>query len=71
MSLDNDTGKSKQVTPDTTTPDDGLNHGKFSAKEEALFLSGLDLHGRDWKAVAKHVITRDSNSIRYLRSDPF
>jgi esterase/lipase superfamily enzyme len=62
-----DTNSSDQiesVKPPATVVDDGLNHGKFTAEEEVLFLSGLELHGRDWKKIAQHVITRDSNSIR-------
>ena len=31
----------------------------WSEEEEARFLEALDLHGRDWKAGAAHVASRD------------
>jgi hypothetical protein len=77
MSLDNDLKQAEptkqsadlknksKAKPLATSVDDGLNHGKFTDEEEALFLSGLELHGRDWKATAKHMKTRDGNSVRY------
>lgn len=34
----------------------------WSDEEEKLFLEALDLHGRDWKAAAAHVGTRDARA---------
>jgi len=42
----------------------GMNIGAYSDEEESLFLSGLNLYGRDWKKLAEHIKTRDTNSIR-------
>lgn len=34
----------------------------WSEEEEKLFLEALELHGRDWKAAAAHVRTRDARA---------
>ena len=34
----------------------------WSEEEEKLFLEALDLHGRNWKAAAAHVGTRDARA---------
>lgn len=34
----------------------------WSEEEERLFVEALDLHGRDWKAAAAHVKTRDARA---------
>lgn len=34
----------------------------WSEEEEKLFLEALDLHGRDWKAAAAHVGSRDARA---------
>ncbi|KAL1916681.1 uncharacterized protein VTP21DRAFT_5385 [Calcarisporiella thermophila] len=43
---------------------EGMNVGTYSEEEEKLFLEALELYGRDWQALARHIKTRDSNSIR-------
>ncbi|KAK9803462.1 hypothetical protein WJX73_004742 [Symbiochloris irregularis] len=35
----------------------------WSEEEERLYLEGLNLHGRDWKAVASHIGSRDSRAV--------
>lgn len=45
--------------------DTGTNRAQsrgWSEEEEKLFLEALDLHGRDWKAAAAHVGTRDARA---------
>lgn len=45
--------------------DTGTNRAQsrgWSDEEEKLFLEALDLHGRDWKAAAAHVGTRDARA---------
>ncbi|KAJ3129020.1 hypothetical protein HK098_002872 [Nowakowskiella sp. JEL0407] len=42
----------------------GMNTGSYTEEEEARFLEGLELFGRDWKKLMAHIATRDSNSIR-------
>ncbi|CAB4400231.1 hypothetical protein RhiirA5_408298 [Rhizophagus irregularis] len=54
--------KKQKKTPKKILP--GMNIGAYSDEEESLFLSGLDLYGRDWKKLAEHIKTRDTNSIR-------
>ncbi|CAG8462100.1 12482_t:CDS:2 [Funneliformis caledonium] len=41
--------KKQKKTPKTILP--GMNIGAYSDNEETLFLSGLELYGRDWKKV--------------------
>lgn len=41
--------KKQKKTPKKILP--GMNIGAYSDEEESLFLSGLDLYGRDWKKV--------------------
>jgi NAD dependent epimerase/dehydratase family enzyme len=41
--------KKQKKTPRKILP--GMNIGAYSDEEESLFLSGLDLYGRDWKKV--------------------
>lgn len=45
-------------------PNKSFNSGPWSSEEEARFLEGLELYGRDWPALQKHMQTRDSPSIR-------
>ncbi|RIA88950.1 hypothetical protein C1645_825508 [Glomus cerebriforme] len=54
--------KKLKKTPKKILP--GMNIGAYSDEEESLFLSGLELYGRDWKKLAEHIKTRDTNSIR-------
>ena len=45
--------------------DTGTNRSQsrgWSEEEERLFVEALDLHGRDWKAAAAHVGTRDARA---------
>ncbi|KAL6778773.1 MYSM1 [Auxenochlorella protothecoides x Auxenochlorella symbiontica] len=35
----------------------------WSSGEESLFLEALDLHGRDWKKCAEHLVTRDPRAV--------
>ncbi|KAI8343041.1 hypothetical protein BC941DRAFT_86103 [Chlamydoabsidia padenii] len=42
----------------------GYNTGAYTANEEVLFLEGLDLHGRNWNDLSRHMGTRDPHSIR-------
>ncbi|ORX93100.1 hypothetical protein K493DRAFT_262785 [Basidiobolus meristosporus CBS 931.73] len=43
---------------------DGFNTGPYTDEEEKLFLSGLELHGREWKKLVEHMGTRNAESIR-------
>lgn len=43
---------------------EGYNAGVYNELEEKNFLEGLELFGRDWGKLQRHVATRDSNSIR-------
>ncbi|KAK9720802.1 hypothetical protein K7432_003904, partial [Basidiobolus ranarum] len=43
---------------------DGFNTGPYTDDEEVLFLSGLELHGREWKKLVQHMGTRNAESIR-------
>ncbi|KAJ1912467.1 hypothetical protein H4219_005590 [Mycoemilia scoparia] len=45
-------------------PDGQYRSGGYNDDEEQLFLEGLELYGRDWNAISKHIKTRDSKSIR-------
>ncbi|CAO3612059.1 unnamed protein product [Cunninghamella blakesleeana] len=42
----------------------GMNGGIYTDDEEKLFLEGLNLYGRDWQSLAKHMGTRESHSVR-------
>ncbi|KAI8921563.1 hypothetical protein BC831DRAFT_437696 [Entophlyctis helioformis] len=62
---------SNQDTPSTTpvlkkfkTVSEGMNTGKFSEDELVRFKEGLELYGREWNLLAKHIVTRDPNAIR-------
>ncbi|ORZ09204.1 hypothetical protein BCR42DRAFT_423948 [Absidia repens] len=55
------TGKIKK--PKKALPP-GFNTGVYTEGEEKLFLEGLDTYGRSWGDLAKHMGTRDSNSVR-------
>jgi SHAQKYF class myb-like DNA-binding protein len=44
--------------PNTQTPQQG-----WTPDEEAAFLSGLEAHGRDWKAIAADIGSRDSRAV--------
>jgi len=35
----------------------------WSEQEEAAFLRGLEVHGRDWRAIAADVATRDARAV--------
>ena len=41
--------KKQKKTPKKILP--GMNIGAYSDEEESLFLSGLEIYGRDWKKV--------------------
>ncbi|CAO3695717.1 unnamed protein product [Umbelopsis ramanniana] len=43
---------------------EGMKTGTYDADEEARFLEGLELFGREWTKLAAHIGTRDPNSIR-------
>ncbi|ORX59645.1 hypothetical protein DM01DRAFT_1333110 [Hesseltinella vesiculosa] len=43
---------------------EGMKTGVYTDDEEKLFLEGMHLHGRNWQSLAKHMGTRDANSIR-------
>ncbi|KAI9304588.1 hypothetical protein BJ944DRAFT_231160 [Cunninghamella echinulata] len=42
----------------------GMNGGVYTDAEEVLFLEGLNLYGRNWADLAKHIGTRESHSVR-------
>ncbi|CAO3668826.1 unnamed protein product [Umbelopsis vinacea] len=43
---------------------EGMRTGTYDDDEEARFLEGLELYGREWSKLAAHIATRDPNSIR-------
>ncbi|KAJ2963594.1 hypothetical protein NQZ79_g1454 [Umbelopsis isabellina] len=43
---------------------EGMKTGTYDDDEEARFLEGLEMFGRDWSKLAAHIATRDPNSIR-------
>ncbi|RCH95701.1 hypothetical protein CU098_000577, partial [Rhizopus stolonifer] len=43
---------------------EGYNTGVYTDMEEKHFLEGLDMFGRDWTKLQRHIGTRDANSIR-------
>jgi SHAQKYF class myb-like DNA-binding protein len=44
--------------------DSGTNHGRWTREEHALFLRGLELHGKEWKKIADMISTRSVVQIR-------
>jgi protein MYSM1 len=44
--------------------DSAAGTGFYTDEEEKKFLEGLELFGRDWGALSKHIGTRDRNSVR-------
>ncbi|CAO3600185.1 unnamed protein product [Absidia cylindrospora] len=64
LELDNNAAKPAKIKKPKKALPPGFNTGLYSEDEEKLFLEGLDTYGRNWSDLAKHMGTRDSNSIR-------
>lgn len=63
-SASSSTNSSGQSSTTTSSAASALNTGRWSDKEHQLFLQGLKLHGRNWKAIAEHVKSRSHVQIR-------
>jgi SHAQKYF class myb-like DNA-binding protein len=44
--------------------DSGTNHGRWTREEHAVFLHGLELHGKEWKKIADMISSRSVVQIR-------
>ena len=63
-------GSGSTTTASTTAgslqvpPRERVQNGRWSIAEHNAFIAGLAKHGRNWKAIARHVITRTTVQVR-------
>ncbi|KAG2179621.1 hypothetical protein INT44_006469 [Umbelopsis vinacea] len=61
--ISSDLAEKKEKKPKKAVAE-GMRTGTYDADEEARFLEGLELFGREWTKLAAHIGTRDANSLR-------